>query len=244
MKSVMTASIVALVCMAGSASAATVTSTFNGVGPVVNMNFSLTDPTATNGGTQAGVFNWTGTAGNPAGLQGGYRAFCIELTQNVSPNTSYTYQTAALEMAPQPATTVTPMGAAKASAIRELFGRFYSPSFGFDINGPGISNEEAAAMQLALWEIVYETASSSGPGPGAAFGLNFGLAGGNAVFSGNASVLGLASGFLAALDGTGPQALDLIALTSDTAQDMLIPTPGAAVLAGLGLVAAGRRRRR
>lgn len=244
MKSVMTASIIALVCLAGSASAATVTSTFNSVGPRVDMNFSVTDPSATSGGTQAGLFNWTGTAGNPAGLQGHYRAFCIELTQHVGAGTTYTYQTAALETAPQPTTSVTPMGTAKASAIRELFGRFYSPSFGFDINGPGISNEEAAAIQLAVWEIVYETASSSGSGPGAAFGLNFGLAGGNAVFSGDAGVLALASGFLAALDGTGPQALDLIALTSDTAQDMLIPTPSATVLAGLGLAAAGRRRRR
>lgn len=243
MKTTCALSVLGLLAFSGVAMASPVTSTFNNVSPSVDMALSLISPTPAGGTTSAGLFNWTGTMSNPAGLQGNYLAFCIELTQNVAPGNSYTYDMAPLELAPQPGTSVTPMGGAKASALRELFGRFYSPSFGSDINGPGISAEEAAAMQLSIWEIVYETTPSGGPGPGAAFGLSFDILSGNVFFSGNATVLGLATTFLSALDGTGPQAVDLYALVSDDHQDMIVPGPGALALLGLAGAATARRRR-
>lgn len=234
--------------LAAPAMAQFVNSRFVNVDPKRDMSYSITDPTVMSGTTSAGLFNWQGTVTNPVGLQGNYWAFCIELTQHVSGNTNYfgnNYRVRNLEDAPRPTNSVAPMGSQKADALRELFGRFFFPAFGPAINGPGITQDEAAAMQVAIWEIVYETASAAGSGtPGAAYGQNWGLSTGNAVFTGRSQVLTLATSFLNALDGTGRKSYDLYAVSSENNQDMIVPTPGAMALLGVAGVAASRRRRR
>ncbi len=236
----------ALLACSAPAMAQFVNSRFTDVTPRRDMSYAITDPSVGSGTTRAGLFNWQGTATNPTSLRGNYWAFCIELTQHVHLNTNYfgdNYRVRALEDSPRPTNSVTPMGQQKADALRELFGRFFSPSFGPGINGVGITQDEAAAIQVSIWEIVYETASASGNGPGSAYGSSWALNGGNAVFSGSNSVLTLASSFLSALNGQGPKALDLYAISSDSNQDMLVPVPGAAALLGLGSLLAARRRR-
>jgi hypothetical protein len=211
------------------------------IGQTVRASFPLVQPAelvvvqlpSGTGGFQevlAGQFNWNRDAGNPGTdvtVPTSFFAYCIELTQQVAFNTVYDYTLDTLPNAPIPLTPPygVPMGAAKADAIEELWGRFWSPAF---------TNQDAAAFQVALWEIVYD-------GP---YGANTSTGGLNIFSNVNPATIVQANAWLAALDGTGPKAYGLLALTSPDWQDMLIPTPGAAVLLLGGAGLAMRRGRR
>lgn len=178
----------------------------------------------------AGQFNWTrdgALPGTDVTVPTQFGSYCIELTQTLAFNTTYEFTLANLEDAPVPATPPygVPMGAAKADAIRELWGRFWSPAF---------TNQDSAAFQLAIWEIVYDGPNGANTGTGVV----------NLFSNINPATITQANTWLAALDGTGPRANYLQALTSDEFQDQIIPTPGAGVLAlGGVLLSAGRRRK-
>ncbi|MFN4291758.1 MAG: PEP-CTERM sorting domain-containing protein [Permianibacter sp.] len=132
--------------------------------------------------------------------------------------------------------TVTGLSAAgyDADAISELWGRYYG----------SINNDlSAAAFQIALWELAFESASSTSLSAGA-FRL-----------SSTAGAYSLASSWLASLDGTGPRAYNLAVLVDNQGdkydrQDLIVqipvPVPATVALFGLGLVglAASRRSRR
>jgi len=68
-------------------------------------------------------------------------AFCVEPFQPSLSGTN-TYDTATVASAPQP---LGPMGDATAKKIEQLWAKFYSPN---------ISNENAAGLQIAIWELV------------------------------------------------------------------------------------------
>lgn len=214
----------ALAAASANAGFDTVTATFNGVNPGSNGSFTL-DGGANWGATgAAGQFNWTRTGGSYAGAQGEFMAFCTELTEHVGGGGSYTYEVKPLELAPD---SLGGMGAAKADLIRELFGRFYSPAF-----GTALSADRATAMQLSIWEIVYENHH----------GLD--LSNGAAQFTNdNAAAFTLAQSYLAALDGTGPRDLTVVTMSAAGVQDQIIPAPGSLALVGLGALVAKRRRR-
>lgn len=215
-------SVVALAGM--TASADTVTATFNTVSPGSNGAFSLDGGANWSGTGPAGIFNWTRTGGDFAGLQGNFSAFCCELTEHIGYGGGYTYTVASLESAP---TALGGMGSAKADAIRELFGRYYNPSF-----NTSIDSTHAAAMELSIWEITHETEGV------------WGMSTGTARFQNDdGAAITLADQWLASLDGTGPKATDLYALTANGVQDMIVPTPGTAILAGTGILTLSRRRR-
>ena len=221
----MRACCVGMVAMiAGSAAADTVTATFNTVDPGSNGSFSI-DGGANWGSTgPAGLFNWTRTGGTYAGLQGNFYAFCTELTEHVGYGGSYTYDVTSLENVP---TSLGGMGSAKADLVRELFGRFYNPAF-----TGALDVDHAAAMQMSIWEIVYEN------------GPTLDVTTGNAQFvNDDVTAMGLANIMLASLDGTGPKSNEVFALASVGTQDMIVPAPGTLVLAGAGAVAMRRRRR-
>lgn len=221
----------AIVLTAATANAATLDVTLNNVSPSQTFGYS------TNGGssyksTKAGVFNWTRTGGSHVGDPvGNFRSFCVELTQNISPGSSYTYDVVAVEDAPNDGF-ASGMGTAKAALLSELWGRFYSPLFDAD---------QAAAFQVSVWEIVYD--------------------GGVDLAAGSFQAQSLATGFvtlsqtwLNVLDGTGAMA-NLGAMTNPNRQDHIyelptptneqIPAPAAATagLMGLGLLGIGRKRR-
>ena len=215
---------VGMALLAGSASADTVTATFNSVNPGSNGNFSL-DGGANWGSTgPAGHFNWTRTGGTYAGLQGDFMSFCCELTEHIGYGGSYTYDVVALENGTD---SIGGMGSARADEIRELFGRYYNPSFGQVLDA-----DHAAAMQMSIWEIVYEQGNTLNVTTGTA---QFQNDSGNAIL--------LANAMLASLDGTGPKATDLLAISAAGIQDQIVPAPGTMVLAGAGVLAIKRRRR-
>jgi hypothetical protein len=242
-----------LALAASAVSGSVVTAQFNGVSPGRQVSVDLDDPSS-DGTYNSGRMNWTQQGPVNPILEPTFTAFCIELTQNVANGDTISYQTAPLETAPQPNNSVVPMGALKANLIRELFGRYFPDVFGdsstmiMPIGGSFSASERNAAFQIAIWEIIYETDTS----PNSPFGLDLDITEDNARFNedddGFSSISGdtetLAQAFLDGLDGTGPRSIELFALVSQTRQDMLVPTPGAAAMLGLGGLLAMRRRRK
>jgi hypothetical protein len=181
--------------------------------------------------TTTGIFTFTRTGGTWAGPPAGtFYAFCIEPREFVSAGTTYTYTFDVLEHG---ATNIGGMGTAKANLIRELFGRYY-PVLGGPIDGL-----HASAMQIAIWEIVRENSGT----------LN--VSSGNTVFRNaqDPATMVLAQNYLSSLDGTGPRATDLYALTAIGVQDVIVratPEPVTFVSTGAALIGVAliRRRRR
>jgi len=145
--------------------------------------------------------------------------YCIELTQWVG---SGTYNRVDVAQGSNQ------MGQEKAEAIYRLFNATNGTQ---DID----TNAEAAAFQAAIWEIIYDYDG----------GIN--IAGGNVQFAGiSNSLFNLYTGY--ATDLQGDITPNVVAYTNDQYQDQLgmqvVPLPGVAAMAGLGLGGMAIRRRR
>ncbi len=163
--------------------------------------------------------------------------FCIEPRENISLGQTYTWE---VEPLSRGTTSIGGMGTVKAELVRELIGREYS------VWGSALSNLRAAAMQVAIWEIVEENSGS----------LN--VQTGNMRFRNGslATMLDVAQQMLDALDGTGPKPRYLYALTNPTQQDIFgmaipngvpdteTPEPATYAMFGVGLLLLGAFRRR
>lgn len=201
--------------------------------------------------TSAGVFNFDITnvnitnPGYDSSLPLMEWGFCIEMQPSSTGNQPYQIHT--LEQAPQnqgPGGLA--MGITKADYIRELWA-IVNPS-------PAMTSLQAAAMQVAIWEIVYEDTESSWDvgswvtGDDESFGITVG----------DGNVITTANGWLNQLDGEGPLA-NLVGLvsapidsaaaaltSSDGFQDYVVevPIPGAVLLGMLGLGMAGIKLRK
>ncbi len=211
----------ALICSTA-AHADIVEAQFDSVTPSQAVSYSLNGG-ASYSNTTGGMFNWTRLGGDYAGMgaQGNFITFCIELSQHISYGGQYTYDVIDLDEAPRPGVG---MGTENADLLSELFGRHYDAGF---------NNTDAAAFQVAVWEIVTDGDLS--------------LADGDFRVQDTGSFVDQAQTWLTSLDGTGPQ-MDLKAMSNPNAQDQVfvVPAPGALVLmaGGLGLMGIGARARR
>jgi hypothetical protein len=191
----------------------TVVATYNGVSPGLS------------NGVRGGVFNFTRTGGTSAlelvpGPAGTFIGICLDLGNNIS---SGTWDVRNLADAPVPGA---PMGVTKAADI----GKLIQGVLGGALAGAsGLSNFNASALQLAVWEIVNETSGT------------YNLLAGTFIISGatggDAAVAGQANTYLGMMAATS--AANLYALMNDGNQDMLVqavPIPAAAWLLGSGLL--------
>ncbi len=167
----------------------------------------------------AGDYNFVNGSGP---LTGSFLGFCIDIGQDIYSNQTVKFTVASLDNAPVPGPA---MSAYQANLIRELWANNYVSS--------QTSNSNAAAFQIAIWEIINESPNNP---------LNV-CTGSFQVTDSDAATLQTANLWLGQLDlsGNGAMNNNLIALTSDTYQDYVVngpvaaPAPSTWVLAGAGV---------
>ncbi len=215
------------------------------------VNPSSTVSISTNGGLNwssptAGAMNWVRTGGSYAGLGGAYTSgtefvsFCVELTQYVNYNGSYTYTVVEVGGVPSPGGSGVGngMGTSKADQLRELW------TIARDQVQDSLT---AAAFQLAIWEVVYDDDTSLSTGSFQAKKRNTGDL-----------IPATAQNWLSQIDGTHELA-NIFGMRNSGTQDQVffqppppsprteaVPLPGAAWCGGLllgGLAFRSLRRR-
>lgn len=148
--------------------------------------------------------------------------FCTELSQWVGAGDFEIVEVADAPTGPG-------MGQARAEAIYKLFN---ATNAGQDID----TDAKAAAFQAAIWEIVYD------------FDNGLGLNGGSVQITDGVSSSTVQAYLDLALDAQGDKTPRVIAYSHESFQDQLglriVPLPGVAAMAGLGLGGIATRRRR
>ncbi len=183
-----------------------------------------------NGDVKTVQFHWTRTDAPGAGVDNTvpitFDTYCVDLAQNVSSGNTYTYNVLSLTDAGY-----TP---AQQSMLRQLW-TSYKP-------GADTANE-SAALQLAIWEVIYDTNNNLSTGT---FKVNSTSTQRTAA---QALITNAANALSNPAPGGAPILRELVVLRSSSAQDQItelpptVPTPGAAALAVAGLLMAAPRRK-
>lgn len=157
--------------------------------------------------------------------------FCIELAEPRSTMPITTYDVINPADGPRPESYLGgAMGETKANYLRELWGRYYDPSWATGDTFTGTQNSQAAVFAAAIWEIVNEDFTGNP--------LDWNVHSDGTDGTGGFRVWGVdyttANQWLHSLDGTGPMA-DLRVFSYDGVQDFLVAVPEPATIALLGI---------
>lgn len=169
------------------------------------------------GYVKAGLFHLTGDQG-----VGNFVAFCVDLAQ-------YLGNPQQVELNPTLFT----------GTIRDNIAKLFDVALGGDTLAGAIDTSlEAAGLQVALWEVLYDSATG------------FDLTSGGFYISTNAAVKSQAETYLAGLPGASASNYTLTFYESDDHQDLVtvepVPLPAAGVLLAFGIAGlgfAGRRKK-
>lgn len=212
----------AAACVTGTALADSVNVTFDGIGGNLGQTVGFT----LSGGLHFadGSTNRTGYAGQLSHTVDGvsYKTYCTELTQWAG---NGVFEKIALPDAPQPGSG---MGQTKADAIYRLYN---ATNLADDID----TSAKAAAFQAVIWEVIYDFDGSES---------DISLASGKLAMTGvDATLFSLYSSYAT---GTGNKDPHIIVISNNDRQDQIlsVPLPGAAAMAGLGMLGLVSRRRR
>lgn len=225
-KSMKFLSVAAALCMSvGAASASTITVSSQSGGAfgqeqhreVVRIHTDAA-PSVDGRRVYAGLFRLT----DGGSVFGNFAAFCVELTEYLRLPNDYVMTQSLF-----------------AGETLERMETLYSTSIQNVDDGIGDDSVDAAAFQVALWDIVYDDGASVTDGANASFRI-----------SGNAAVATRANEFLSSLDGASNTVSGLTFIQADGSQDLVLmatmPVPGASLMlfGGLAGFAALRRTRK
>lgn len=237
-------------------SASDIVATFNNVAQSGGVTYSTLYGS---GSTTAGVFTFTQDKLNPANTFGQdplgagdpFLGFCIELQQTISNGSTHTFEVKDLEDG-RTSTPPGPLGLPAANKIDKLFQLAFLPN---GLITDSVTDTVAQAIQIAIWEIVYETGN-----------VGLGTSTGNATFSGSGA-LATADGWLGTINsldvgsyfdggpGNYQPSQSLWAMNDTSHQDFVIqtqpggatgevPEPGTLALVGAALLGLGALRRK
>ena len=214
----------ALICLGTAASASTVTLTQTGPGAYGSaglfQNVKIEFPNSSGTGTQtysgtAGAFDMTGPAGQ-------FFAFCVDLHDSLKASASYTINNSLF-----------------LTDIKDNMQKLFDTAYK-DVD----TSVEAAAFQIALWEILKDTNTSGGASV-------FDIGAGDFKVIGTRTpdqVKTQATAYLSGLNGTPTSKFNMTFYESGNSQDLVtvsavpLPAAGLMLLAGLAGFAGFRRR--
>ncbi len=206
---------VTVAAIAACANADTVTARYNGL---YQQDTNVTLTSVFSGNVPAVTFEWTRQdapgPGIDVSLPTVFRAYCVELDQNVAPATDYVFDVQ------------TPAMRGYTPLQEVLLGRLWSSYQSSVVDG-----DTSSAFQIAVWELAFDTGADlaagvfTGNSPAAVVALSQSWL--NAVSS---------SGYSG---GQSPISI----LHNENVQDQLVPTPGSLGLIAAGSIVILRRRR-
>jgi len=172
-------------------------------------------------------------------------AFCIDIFDGVPPDDWHAYDIKTVPQVPDPlAAPLGGMGAAKAGYVAELLDTYWVSS---------MTNVQAAAVQVSLWEILDEALPTNPTPvpPAAGWSVSTGAGTFYLASGSNASVITAANNMLGSLTGGGPYS-NYLGLThpqeggTSQYQDFIVrvPVPTAVLLGVLGLGVVGWKLRK